>query len=162
VIVSAGSRIKARELPPEISQKTRAMAPDDSLDLKAQERALIERALDRYRGQTVWPRYCCCRGMRVYVSSPTAAINRQVLAYAEYRLFAVLARYAGVRGARVLFQDDADGGVRCSITIDFDATASARARVKGPHAAGTIDRAAERVVQLMRRRLQPEIAAAST
>ena len=50
VIVSAGSSIKVRELPPEVSQKTRPTKLDDSLDLKAQERALIERALDRYRG----------------------------------------------------------------------------------------------------------------
>lgn len=50
VIVSAGSSIKVRELPPEVSQRTRLRQSDDSLDLKAQERALIERALDRYRG----------------------------------------------------------------------------------------------------------------
>jgi transcriptional regulator with PAS, ATPase and Fis domain len=50
VIVSAGASIKVRELPPEVSQKTRAKHSDDNLDLKAQERALIERALDRYRG----------------------------------------------------------------------------------------------------------------
>jgi transcriptional regulator with PAS, ATPase and Fis domain len=50
VIVSAGSSIKVRELPPEVSQKSRPKHSDDSLDLKAQERALIERALDRYRG----------------------------------------------------------------------------------------------------------------
>jgi DNA-binding NtrC family response regulator/predicted hydrocarbon binding protein len=49
VIVSSGSSIKVRELPPEISQKTRPRQSDDSLDLKEQERALIERALDRYR-----------------------------------------------------------------------------------------------------------------
>jgi transcriptional regulator with PAS, ATPase and Fis domain len=50
VIVSSGSSIKVRELPPEVSQKLRHKFADDSLDLKAQERALIERALDRYRG----------------------------------------------------------------------------------------------------------------
>jgi DNA-binding NtrC family response regulator len=50
VIVSAGSSIKLRELPPEVSQRTRPKQADDSLDLKAQERALIERALDHYRG----------------------------------------------------------------------------------------------------------------
>lgn len=50
VIVSAGSSIKVRELPPEVSQRTRSRQSDDSLDLKSQERALIERALDRYRG----------------------------------------------------------------------------------------------------------------
>jgi DNA-binding NtrC family response regulator len=50
VIVSSGSSIKVRELPPELSQKPRPQHSDDSLDLKAQERALIERALDRFRG----------------------------------------------------------------------------------------------------------------
>lgn len=33
-----------------MAQKTRRSQSDDSLDLKAQERALIKRALDRYRG----------------------------------------------------------------------------------------------------------------
>jgi hypothetical protein len=99
--------------------------------------------------------------MRVYVSSPSQAFSPQVLAYAEYRLFAVLARYAGVRGAQVVLRDEPEGGVRCSVTIDFDSAAPARARVKGMHAAGTIDRAAGRVVELMRRRFQPEILAAS-
>ena len=99
--------------------------------------------------------------MRVYVSSPSAAFGPQILAYAEYRLFAVLARYAGIRGAHVVLHHEGQGGVRCSVTIDFDSTASARTRVTGAHAASTIDRAAERVVQLMRRRCQPDIAAAS-
>jgi hypothetical protein len=69
---------------------------------------------------------------------------------------------AGVLGARVALQNIADGGVRCAVTIDFDSAASARARVKGQHAAGTIDLAAERVAELMRRRFQPEIVAASS
>jgi DNA-binding NtrC family response regulator len=50
VIVARGSSIRIRELPPEISQKTRPRAADDSLDLQAQERAMIERALERFRG----------------------------------------------------------------------------------------------------------------
>ncbi len=48
VIVAAGASIKARELPPEVLQKTSARTHDDTLDLRAQERALIERALDRF------------------------------------------------------------------------------------------------------------------
>jgi hypothetical protein len=99
--------------------------------------------------------------MRVYVSSPSPAFGRQILAYAEYRVFAVLARYAGVRGAQVVLEDQPDGRVRCSVTIDFDSAAPARARVKGLHVAGTIDKAAERVVELMRRRFHPETIAAS-
>jgi hypothetical protein len=99
--------------------------------------------------------------MRVYVSSPSPAFGAQILAYAEYRVFAVLARYAGVRSAHVVLLDEPGSGVRCSVTIDFDSAPSARARITGAHAAGTIDRAAERVVELMQRRCQPEVLAAS-
>lgn len=99
--------------------------------------------------------------MRVQVSSQSASISPQILAYAEYRLFAVLASYVGVRGARVVLRDEAEGGVRCSVTIDFETTASTRTSARGVHPTATIDRAAERVVGLMRRRFQPEITAAS-
>ena len=51
VIVTPGSSIRVRDLPPEVSEKTRGHAPDDeSLDLQALERAAIERALERFRG----------------------------------------------------------------------------------------------------------------
>ena len=50
VIVARGTSIRLRELPPEVSQKTRPRAADDSFDLQAQERATIERALERFGG----------------------------------------------------------------------------------------------------------------
>jgi DNA-binding NtrC family response regulator len=50
VIVARGTSVKVRELPPEVSQKPRRGATDDSLDLQAQERTMIERALERFRG----------------------------------------------------------------------------------------------------------------
>jgi transcriptional regulator with PAS, ATPase and Fis domain len=50
VIVARGTSIRVRELPPEVSQKVHQRAPDDSLDLQALERATIERALERFRG----------------------------------------------------------------------------------------------------------------
>jgi two-component system, NtrC family, response regulator AtoC len=50
VIVARGTSIKVRELPPEVSQKAGRGATEDSLDLQAQERAMIERALVRFRG----------------------------------------------------------------------------------------------------------------
>jgi DNA-binding NtrC family response regulator len=50
VIVARGTSLRVRELPPEVSQKTRARVADDSLDLHAQERIIIERALERFRG----------------------------------------------------------------------------------------------------------------
>jgi len=50
VIVARGTSIKVRELPPEVSQKTQRHSTDDSLDLHSQERAMIERALECFRG----------------------------------------------------------------------------------------------------------------
>ncbi len=50
VIVARGASVKVRDLPPEVSQKTRLRPSDDSLDLQEQERAVIERALERFRG----------------------------------------------------------------------------------------------------------------
>ena len=50
VIVARGDTIRPRDLPPEISQKARQRVPDDSLDLHEQERAVITRALERFRG----------------------------------------------------------------------------------------------------------------
>lgn len=50
VIVARGTSIRLRELPPEVSQKSRRRASGDSLDLQALERDTIERALERFRG----------------------------------------------------------------------------------------------------------------
>jgi len=50
VILANGPTIRLRDLPPEITQKPRARAGDDTLDLQAQERASIERALERFGG----------------------------------------------------------------------------------------------------------------
>jgi DNA-binding NtrC family response regulator len=50
VIVARGETIRPRELPSEVSQKPRRPTADDSLDLHEHERVLIERALERYRG----------------------------------------------------------------------------------------------------------------
>ena len=67
--------------------------------------------------------------MRVYVSSSNAAISPQILAYAEYRLFAALARYSEVREARVVLHSvEPGGGVQCSVTIEDAAEFSANER----------------------------------
>jgi len=50
VILANGPTIRLRDLPPEVTQKSRARAGDDTLDLQAQERTSIERALERFGG----------------------------------------------------------------------------------------------------------------
>jgi DNA-binding NtrC family response regulator len=50
VILANGPSIRVRELPPEVTQKSRARPGDDTLDLQEQERVMIERALERFQG----------------------------------------------------------------------------------------------------------------
>src|SRR5688500_1934580 len=49
ILANTGS-IRLRDLPPELTQKSRARAGDDTLDLQEQERTSIERALQRFGG----------------------------------------------------------------------------------------------------------------
>ena len=50
VILANTPSIRVRDLPPEITQKARHRPGDDTLDLQEQERASIERALERFGG----------------------------------------------------------------------------------------------------------------
>jgi DNA-binding NtrC family response regulator len=50
VILANTPSIRVRDLPPEVTQKSRSRPGDDTLDLQEQERASIERALERFDG----------------------------------------------------------------------------------------------------------------
>jgi len=50
VILAHGSSVTVRELPPEVSQRKRGAVPGNPLNLRSQERDLIRRALERYKG----------------------------------------------------------------------------------------------------------------
>ena len=50
VILANGPTIRVRELPPEVTQKSRTRPGDDTLDLQEQERVMIERALEKFQG----------------------------------------------------------------------------------------------------------------
>jgi DNA-binding NtrC family response regulator len=50
VILANTTSIRVRDLPPEVTQKSRARPGDETLDLQEQERASIERALQQFGG----------------------------------------------------------------------------------------------------------------
>lgn len=50
VILANTASVRLRDLPPEVTDASRARAGDDTLDLQAQERSSIERALQRFAG----------------------------------------------------------------------------------------------------------------
>jgi hypothetical protein len=79
-----------------------------------------------------------------------AAISEQTRAYAEYRMFATLARLSrAIRGVRVtITKTGTKASVRniaCEVTVMLDPSGSVRTRVSGPEASVIIDRAAERI-----------------
>ena len=78
------------------------------------------------------------------------AISAQARAYAEYRVFAALARLAQrVRRARVVLRPvnrcSGAGGVACTVTVALEGTRSFRVRTRGAHAYAAINRAIERI-----------------
>jgi DNA-binding NtrC family response regulator len=50
VILAHGPRIRRRELPPEVTQRSESVSASDTLNLQAQERELIRRALEQFNG----------------------------------------------------------------------------------------------------------------
>ena len=86
VIVARGTSVATRDLPSEVFQKPDRGDIEDSLDLQAQERAIIARALERFRGNrrqaadalkispvTLW------RKMKQYDSSSKSRLLRRTL-----------------------------------------------------------------------------------
>ena len=95
--------------------------------------------------------------MRIEVIGEDESSNAQARTYAEYRVFAALARHTQhVRGARVVLRSDEREGtcdnVVCAVTIELEPSGCIRTRACGGHAYAAINRAVERVGDLMRRR----------
>ena len=77
-------------------------------------------------------------------------ISSQARVYAEYRVFAALARSAErVRRARVVLRAldrcGGCGGVACTVTVALEGPGSFRIRTTGAHAYAAINRAIERI-----------------
>ena len=96
--------------------------------------------------------------MRIDVIGEDRTITADVRAYAEYRLFATLARHAAlVRSARVVLRragrDRISKQMVCSVTVALEPSGYARTRVSKPLVYRAIDGAAERIGDLMSRRV---------
>jgi ribosome-associated translation inhibitor RaiA len=94
--------------------------------------------------------------MRIEVIGTDDSTTPQARAYAEYRFFAALARHTRViRRVRVVLahaeRNGSAGSVTCAVDVMLEPSGSARARAREPHAFGAIDRAAERIGDLMAR-----------
>jgi ribosome-associated translation inhibitor RaiA len=83
-------------------------------------------------------------------------ISRQARTYAEYRVFSVLTRHTqDFRRARVLLREK-DGAdtyhkVTCAVTVALKPSGSLRIRVRGRHPYAAINRAVERLHEMLSR-----------
>jgi ribosome-associated translation inhibitor RaiA len=91
---------------------------------------------------------------RIHVVSDDNTISSQACTYAEYRVFSALTRHAlKFRRARVLLRQSEDRGacdnVICTVTVHLEPSGSVRVRVTGPHVYAAINRAIERLSDVL-------------
>jgi hypothetical protein len=102
------------------------------------------------------PLICSVGVMRIDVIDEDESAPARARAYAEYRLFATLARHArGIRSVRVVLHVAHKGltdRASCVITVVLEPSGSAVARAYGRHVHGAIDRAAGRIGDLINRK----------
>jgi ribosome-associated translation inhibitor RaiA len=96
--------------------------------------------------------------MVIQVIGEDESSDSQVRAYAEYRVFRVLAPHSQrVRGARVVLRrvacEGASHAAVCAVTVALEPSGSVRTRARGRHPYAAIDGAVERVDGLIRRHM---------
>ena len=95
--------------------------------------------------------------MHIEVIGEDESSNAQARTYAEYRVFAALARHARrVSGVSVVLRRGKRDGtcdtVVCVVTVALEPSGSIRARSRGRHPYAATNRAVERIGELVRRR----------
>jgi len=91
--------------------------------------------------------------MRVSVTDVGCAFGGQTKAYAEYRIFASVARFSDVvHDARILLTSGRSGGAaRCVVLLTVNDGARLRVGARGRHVYDAINRAAQRIGDELRR-----------
>lgn len=96
--------------------------------------------------------------MRIDVTDIARTFGRQTRAYAEYRVFASLARFSAlVREAAVSLTPVAKGhSVVCSVLVSLEKGVPVTVSARGRHAYDAINRVAHRMGPTLRRHTQAE------
>ena len=99
---------------------------------------------------------------RITVVSEDDAVNVQVRTYAEYRVFAAIARHTrNVRRVRVVLRHVDERGtcdkVACTVTVALEPAGSFRIRATAPHVYGAINRAVERLGRALGQRVEQRL-----
>jgi ribosome-associated translation inhibitor RaiA len=127
--------------------------------VKGSEHVVASGSEARDRAETALP-LVPVESMHIEVIGDDESSSAQARTYAEYRVFAALARHTRrVSSAVVVLRPRARKGtgdtVVCVVTIALVPTGSVRTRACGRHAYAAINRVVERIGDLMRRRTTP-------
>jgi hypothetical protein len=91
--------------------------------------------------------------MRIDINVTATGFDEQTRAYAEFRTFSALARFARDIVSATVALSRSDGfpqSVVCSVSITFSGEGRLRVRAQGGHAYDAINRAAARAADLLR------------
>jgi ribosome-associated translation inhibitor RaiA len=91
--------------------------------------------------------------MRIDIHAAGGGFHEQTRAYAEFRMFSVLARFSGDIERVVVTMTigpDRERTVECSVVLTFSGRGRLRITAHGEHANEAINRAVERVADLLR------------
>jgi len=96
---------------------------------------------------------------RIVVLGDKAAVSPQARTYAEYRVFAVVARHTRrVQRVQVVIEpihgNTGCERLRCVVTVDLEHSRTLRIQGTGPHIYAAINRAVEHLGAAMERRLE--------
>ena len=98
--------------------------------------------------------------MHIRVSDPAGLVTDQMRAYAEFRVFAALARFGRtVRQATVSLgpATSGDPGVVCLVEVDLGPDGLVRFRARDLHAAPAVEHAADLARSALERRAGPVV-----
>jgi ribosome-associated translation inhibitor RaiA len=100
--------------------------------------------------------------MRIKVIGKDESSSAQARTYAEYRVFAALAKHSRrIRGARVVLRRDERKGICetavCAVTVALQPSGILRTHARERHTYAAINRAVERLSDLMHRRVLPRL-----
>ena len=96
---------------------------------------------------------------RIHVIGDDNEISSQARTYAEYRVFSALTRHAlKFRSAQVMLRSTKHRGnceaETCAVSVALEPSRSVRVRVTGPHAYAAINRAVERLSDVLGGRIE--------
>jgi ribosome-associated translation inhibitor RaiA len=99
---------------------------------------------------------------RITVVAGNDSISAQARTYAEYRIFALVARHTRwVRQVRVFIRQTegrrACDSVTCTVSVALEPSGSLRIRATGPHVYAAINRAVDRLGTALGRRVEQRL-----